>query len=352
MWRLLRTKAKRAPPLPNDGARWTLPAEESQHTATWLQWPHNYGWDKHHVQRLEHIWIAMTVALHKGERVNIIAYNEKEKDRIATLLQSRQVDLSQIDLFCMPTDDVWIRDSGPIFVYNQENGSLTVTDWRFNGWGGKAAYKKCNQIPGRVAEQLHLPICSIPMVNEGGSIEIDGRGTLMAKRSSILNKNRNPGWTQDDAETYFSKYLGVSNFIWLQGKERKGDITDDHIDGTARFANGNSIVTFYPQDNDIPGEYHAITNAKDVNGNSYQIVHLPVTSQKIPQLGDYGIYTNYYVGNKVVLLPTYNDPNDTLAEQVLAKLYPTRTIVSIDSVELFKDGGILHCVTQQQPAPK
>ena len=186
-------------------------------------------------------------------------------------------------------------------------------------------------------------------MNEGGSIEIDGRGTLMAKRSSILNKNRNPGWTQEDAERYFTRYLGVVNFIWLDGKKR-GDITDDHIDGTARFANGNVIVTFHRNDYEDPREYDVLVAAKDVHGKQYKIVCLPITTKKIAKLNDYGIYTNYYVGNGVVLMPTYNDASDAFAKQILADLYPDRTVVGILSTELYKDGGILHCVTQQQPA--
>lgn len=342
-----------APPLPHNGKRFVMRAEDAvRHTATWLQWPHNHGWDKRHVERLEPIWLKMTVALHTDEKVHIIVYNESEQKRITSLLQSKSVDMTQIEFFVWPTNDVWVRDNGPVFVYDCQNGSLAITDWGFNGWGKKAKYKECNEIPKKVAAQLALmPLYTIPMVNEGGSVEIDGRGTLMAKRSSILNKNRNPGWTQEDAEAYFEKFLGVTNFVWLDGK-KGGDITDDHIDGTARFANGDTIVTFYRKDHEDPREYDALTNAKDVNGKLYKIVCLPVTTRNIPNLKDYGIYTNFYVGNGVVLMPTYGDPNDAVAEQVLTKLYPDRRVVGINSVELYKDGGILHCVTQQQPAPK
>ena len=348
----LRKKTEQVPPLPDDGKRFVMPAEEARHTATWLQWPHNHGWDRHHSQRLDPTWIQMTVALSKDEKVYIIVYDEIEKERVATLLKNEIVNMTQIEFFVWPTNDVWVRDNGPIFVFDHNSkGSLAVTDWKFNGWGKKAKYKECNQIPSRVASQLRLPIYSIPMVNEGGSIEIDGRGTLMAKRSSILNKNRNPGWTQQHVEGWFQKYLGVTNFIWLDGK-KGGDLTDDHIDGTARFANGDTIVTFYRKDHQDPREYDALTEAKDVDGNPYKVVCLPITTNKFPKLEDYGIYTNFYVGNGVVLMPTFDDPNDAAAEQVLAELYPKRKIVGINSTELYKDGGILHCVTQQQPAPR
>lgn len=216
---------------------------------------------------------------------------------------------------------------------------------------------------------LDLPVFDISMVLEGGSIEVDGRGTLMAKKSSILNSNRNDGWEQTDVEAYLSRYLGVSNFIWLKGrKSNKDDITDDHIDGTARFANEDTIVTFYPKDFIDPKEYNILKSATDANNKPYKIVHLPLTKKKIKSLGnDYGVYINYYIGNDVVLVPTYNDPNDTVALNILKNLYnydvtknnnsirknhynQRRRVISIECTELAKDGGMIHCVTQQQPA--
>jgi agmatine deiminase len=187
------------------------------------------------------------------------------------------------------------------------------------------------------------------MVNEGGSIEVDGRGTLMAKRSSILNRNRNPGWTQTDCEAYFRRYLGVTNFIWLDGTPG-ADITDDHIDGTARFANGDTIVTHKRDDFEDPSEYDLLTKATDVNGHTYKIVTLPLTSKKMRKVRDYGIYVNYYVGNEVVIVPAHNDPNDEVAADILKGIYPNRKMVLIDCTELYLDGGLVHCVTMQQPA--
>jgi agmatine deiminase len=151
-----------------------------------------------------------------------------------------------VDFYTWPTDDVWVRDNGPIYVFD-ESDQLHVTDWGFNGWGKRYGYKMSNMIPKLVASALNLPCTTIPMINEGGAVELDGNGTLMAKRSSILNRNRNPGWTQEDAEAYFRGYLGATNFIWLPGAKGQ-DITDDHIDGTARFADENTIVTFYRKD--------------------------------------------------------------------------------------------------------
>jgi agmatine deiminase len=334
-----------------DADSYTMPPEEYRHEGTWLQWPHNYGWDVHHVKRYETSWVQMARALHTGERVHIIVYDDTERDRVESLLRHESLNMDQIDFYVWPTDDVWARDNGPIFVFDKHQ-KLCIVDFVFNGWGGKADYYYDNYIPLKVGHAINVPVIDIPMVHEGGSVEVDGRGTLLAKRSSIINTNRNVGWTQKDAEQYFQQYLGVTNFIWLDGRKGGDDITDDHIDGTARFANGDTIVTYYERDFVNPGEYKILQKAVDVDGRPYQLVHLPVTTKKVPGVGDYGIYINFYVGNDVVLVPSYDDPNDHVAVEILQLLYPTRQIVAIPSTEVFRDGGMMHCVTQQQPAER
>ena len=312
------------------------------------QWPHDYGWDPRHVDRYEESWVQLTEALHSGEVVNIIAYNRREKKRVRSLLQDRGLDMSQINLYRYPTDDVWIRDNGPMFVFN-DSGDLVVEDWGFNGWGGDADWWFDDYIPKDVGYELDLDVKVVSMVNEGGSIEVDGRGTLMAKRSSILNRNRNPGLKQIEAEDYFRRYFGVTNFIWLDGTPGL-DITDDHIDGTARFANKDTIVTHEPGDMHEPSEYDVLINAKDANGKPYKIVTLPLTRNVVPGTGGFkGLYINYYVSNDVVIVPAYNDPNDSVAKDVLQGLYPGKAMVLIDFTELYVDGGVVHCVTKEQP---
>jgi agmatine deiminase len=255
--------------------------------------------------------------------------------------------MTQIDFFAWQYEDVWIRDNGPIFVFDDKN-RLSVTDWGFNGWGGRYKYKHSNNIPKKVANALGLPCTTIPIINEGGSVEIDGKGTLMAKRSSILNRNRNPGLKQEDAEKYFRQYLGVTNFIWLEG-EKGLDVTDDHIDGTARFATSDTIVTFYRKDFLNPNEYDILASATNAKGEPYRIVHLPLTKRKITHR-DYGFYINFYVGNTCVLVPGFEDTNDVIALRTIQEIYGAdRTVVLVPMTEMFKDGGMVHCVTQQQP---
>jgi len=205
---------------PQTDIKYHMPAEDLPHEGTWLQWPHNYGWDKNHRERYEPIWVAMTKALHVGEKVHIIVYDEDLKNEVTQLLTDEQLDMNQIDFLIAPTNDVWARDNGPIFVRDL-SGNLAISNWEFNGWGGKTPFKHDNRIPTVVSEQISLPVVNLDLTLEGGAIEIDGQGTLMAKRSCILNKNRNPGLTQEDIEQYFRVYFGATHFIWMDGV--KGD---------------------------------------------------------------------------------------------------------------------------------
>lgn len=329
----------------SDSNTYTMPAEELKHEGTWLQWPHNYTYADH-ITRHEETFIAMATALHTGEKVHIIAYNEDEKERIETLLTEEGLAMGQIDFFVWKTNDFWARDNGPIFTRDQ-NGTPVIQNWGFNGWGKKADYEDCNLIPKKIAEALNIPLVNVDLINEGGSVEIDGHGTLMAKKSSILNRNRNPGISQREAELVFEKYLGISNFIWLKGI-KGGDITDDHIDGTARFANETTIVTYTEEDSD-PKEYAIISEATNASGQAYNLVHLPLTVNNLPGTNDKGIYINFYIGNEVVLVPNFGDPNDAVANARIQEIYPGRTVIGIPATELGIDGGGIHCVTQQQP---
>ena len=345
---------------------YTMPEESEPHESTWLQWPHHYQYGMEYRNSLDATWLAMAKELVSGEKVHIIAYNETEADRITELLENENIPLANIDFSIYKTDDVWVRDNGPIFTFDK-NDKLVIQDWGFNGWGqktddqsGKAiGYNNCNKIPAQIGADLSLPVININdiMINEGGSVEIDGQGTMMACKSSILNKNRNPGMTQAQAEAVFTKYLGVTNFIWLDGQAGL-DLTDQHIDGFARFGNATTIVTMEPNDlldfdvkqSDIDKLY----SAKNESGAAYKFLKVPLTKNNAKttngkSLGYKGSYINYYIANDKVLVPNYNDPNDATANAIIQTLYPTRKVVGIDVRNLYENGGMVHCVTQQQP---
>jgi agmatine deiminase len=342
----------------NSEIMYTMPEESAPHEGTWLQWPHQYQYGVDYRNDLDGTWTAMTKSLIGSEKVHIVAYDDTEKNRIISLLENAGVSLSNIEFKIYKTDDVWARDNGPIYV-RDKNNQLVIQDWGFNGWGKKAAFGNCNTIPSKIATDQKTPVLDLNsvMINEGGAVEIDGNGTLLATKSAILNSNRNPGMTQLQAEANFKKYLGITHFIWLEGKAGR-EITDMHIDGFARFGNTNTIVTMNENDLlywEVPQtDINALYNAKDKNGKNYTFLKLPLSQNEVvttygKKLGYKGSYVNYYIANTVILVPNYNDPNDIVANQLIQSLYPTRKVIGIDVRNLYANGGMIHCVTQQQP---
>lgn len=334
-----------------------MPEETGQHEGTWLQWPHDYTYGAGYRDDVESTWIEMTRGLVTGENVHIIAYNNQEELHIIQVLTNANVPLTRIDFYIYPTDDFWVRDNGPIFVYDNESNQL-ITDWGFNGWGNRYPYENCDIIPELVSEDIGIPRVDLSaVVLEGGSIEVDGNGTLMATRSSIINNNRNPDLSQSQIEEYLTIYLGISHFIWLDGVPNL-DITDFHIDGFARFYDSSTIVCldeaglvdWGTPDSDID----ILLSAQNIEGNDYDFVFLPLTQNNVvtaygQNLGYKGSYVNYYIGNSVVLVPHYSDPNDDVVISILENLYPNRTVVGVDVRNMYAGGGMIHCVTQQQP---
>ncbi len=343
---------------------YTMPEENKPHEGTWLQWPHQYEYGLSYRTSLEPTWVAMTQALIQGEKVHIIAYDATEQTRITNVLTTAGISLTNIDFKQYQTNDVWVRDNGPVFV-NDATGNQVILDWGFNGWGGKYNYILDNPIPSEVGTSIGIPVVNLnsTMTVEGGAYEIDGKGTLMATRSSIISQSpansvRNPGMTQAQAEAALAANIGVSKFIWLNGLTGTSDITDMHIDGFVQFANDSTIVTmdstdldyWYVSAADITTLYHAA----NVNNRPYHFVYVPLTQNNVvttsgTNLGYQGSYCNYYIANTVVLVPNYNDPNDAAANAIIQSLYPGKTVVGIDVRNLYSNGGMVHCVTQQQP---
>ena len=349
------------PTLPITNVLYTMPEESAPHEGTWLQWPHQYEYGITYRNSLDATWVAMAKALQSTEKVHIIAYDAAEQSRIENLLTNAGVPLTNVNFKIHQTNDVWVRDNGPIFAKDQ-SGQLVLQDWGFNGWGGKFGYKKCDAIPSFIAGEIGIKAVNVPMVNEGGSVELDGNGVMMATKSSVLSQKnrstRNEGMTQAQAEANFTKYYGATKFIWLEGGFSKEDVTDMHIDGIAKFVPGNKMVTMNNDDllnwgltqNDIDVLY----SASNKNNQAYTKVFLPLSKNDVvttngTNLGYKGCYINFYVANGKVLVPNYNDPNDAVANNIIAGLFPGRTVVGIDVRNLYKNGGMVHCVTQQQP---
>ncbi|MBV6655346.1 MAG: agmatine deiminase family protein [Mameliella sp.] len=353
-------------PVEETNIMYVMPEEGEPHEGTWLQWPHHYQYGIAYRNSLDATWVAMTKELVTSEQVHIIAYSEIEKNRIIALLNAEGIPLVNVDFKIYETDDTWIRDNGPIFVRDRQ-GNLVIQDWGFNGWGNKIdeysglliQSDKCDEIPSKIAadQEREWVDLNAVMINEGGSVEIDGHGTLMACKSSILNDNRNPGMTQAQAERIFEHYLGVTHFVWLDGQAGL-EITDQHIDGFARFGNSGTIVTM--EENDLlyydvlPSDVEKLYAATNKDGVPYTFLKVPLTQNNVrttagTSLGYKGSYVNYYIANTKVLVPNYNDPNDAIANDIIQTLYPSKTVVGIDVRNLYENGGMVHCVTQQQP---
>ena len=327
---------------------------------------------------IDEIWITMTKALHTGERVHIVAYSEDERTRISALLTEAAVDMSQVDFVLVESDQFWARDCDPMFAMDS-NDNPVILDWGYNGYARMDKlgpnvpedlrwempefvreeylenYVKDDLLAERIASAIKMECVNINrFILEGGAIESDGCGTIITTESCILNENRNPGVTRKQAETYFKKYLGATNVIWLEGSPDE-DITDGHIDGLMRFADANTIVTMTKEDyyetyDYTPrGDYNKVINAKNVAGKKYKIVTLPITAEDVEWLGWRANYLNYYAGNDVVLVPVYEDVMDAEALRILGNLYPDKEIIPINGEILAVIGGGIHCVTQQQP---
>lgn len=359
--------------------RYRMPAEWTAHEAVWLQWPDESMRDyPGYAVKLESVWLEMVRVLHQHVRVRIIVGSQAGHDRLELQFRHFGFDGRKIDVYVIPLDDVWARDNGPIFVHDV-HGRLTVTRWNFNGWGGRSPAARDAQVSTAVARQLELPLVTAEITTEGGAIEVDGEGTLMATRSSILNPNRNPGLEQARAEKALRDLLGVENFVWLSGAspdvcERLGDCTDWHVDIAARFAPGGVILHSDPgEPSDVRHPYlkrHVaeLKAARDARGRPYELVPLPTPTLYSVGVASVGMvhadescrrpgrltdasYANYLVTNGLVLVPVYGCAQDERAKAILAEHFPGRRVVGIPTLSVTEEGGAIHCVTQQQPLP-
>lgn len=335
---------------------YVFPDETAEHEATWLTWPHDYTYGEGNRALLEPIWIEMTKALSEEETVYIVVYDAFEKAHVTNVLTENNVSLEAIEFMVYPTDDVWMRDNGPIFA--KLDGEQVILDWGFNGWGEKTPYQKDQGLRAAIGEAYDFRVIDLQeVVLEGGAIEMDGNGTGVLTRSAVTNTNRNPHLTEAEITEYLMTIYGLEQVIWLDGVEDL-DITDFHIDGFLKFYDDKTLITLPEADFDLWGvpdeDKQRILSLKNALGNPYKQVILPLTEKEVvlpngQSLGYRGSYINFYVANGVVLVPTYADANDAVAIELLQGLYPEKNVVGIDIRNLYEHGGMIHCVTQQQP---
>jgi agmatine deiminase len=335
-----------------------MPAEWEPHAATWLSWPRRDGISfPNAYDRVLPTLRQMVEALVNSECVCINVGNEEHESEARRVLDGLTFD--RVSFHRIPTNEPWCRDHGPIFLTRPGVGGespVVIVDWDYNAWGGK--YPPCDLdevVPTRVGEILHLPVFYPHMVLEGGSIDVNGAGALLTSESCLLNPNRNPDLERSEIEQRLQDYLGVREILWL-GDGIEGDDTDGHVDDLARFVSERTIVTVVETNREDANYAPLQENLSRLqsmrwNGEPFDIHTLPMPAKIMREgLRLPASYANFYIANEIVLLPTFSDPNDEMAEATLAKFFPTRRIVAIDCTELIWGLGAFHCLTQQQPA--
>lgn len=338
--------------------RLLMPDEAEPHSATWISYVARrniWGRSLSNGVKENLETIAKTVA--KYEPVNILVNPGVDYRRA-----SQQVfddESSNITLYEQPLNDLWIRDYGSVFVFD-DTGDIAGIDFNFNGWGRKQSHRKDAKVAKNMAREARAYRLKTFLVMEGGGIETDGHGTAILTESCILNRNRNPRVNKARAERELKRLLGLETIIWLPGIKGK-DITDAHVDFYAKFVKPGVIVVAWENDTSswehqvTIDHYQILSEATDASGNKFEITKLPNPDYRLirPRIS-YSVaagYINYYVGNGFVLMPEFGDTNaDEFARQEISRLYPDRTVEVINIDHIAKGGGGIHCATMQQPA--
>ncbi|MFZ1896729.1 agmatine deiminase family protein [Methanoregula sp.] len=334
-----------------------MPAEWEMHDAVWLSWPHNKNTFPN-LKMVEEGYVRFIAEITRSERVEIFVPTPLVNRMVKTRLRSTGIDLSRVTIRTITYSDVWIRDYGPTFVVNPAIRKSAMVRWEFNAWGKKYEDQITDgQVPTDMNRWLDLPVFRPGIILEGGSIDTNGRGTVLTTRACLLNPNRNPELTREEIEVYLKEYLGAVKIVWLN-RGVAGDDTDGHIDDIARFVSPSTIICAYeenPADENyavLKENYEILMHATDQENNPFTIVKLPmpapVTSgdERFP-----ASYTNFYIGNTVVIVPVFDDPHDEEALRILQDLFPDRTVTGINARAMVEGFGTFHCATQQQPRP-
>jgi agmatine deiminase len=328
-----------------------FPAEWELHAATWLAWPHKPETWPGRFEPIPAVWAELVRTLAEFEPVHLSCGGE------AVMWQARELvgNVPNVVLHDFPTNDVWARDHGPMFLVGHEPPALV--DWEYNAWGGKyPPFDLDNEIPRRIAEFTDRKRFIPGIILEGGAVDGDGRGTLLTTEQCLLNPNRNPNLSRSEIEQYLADYCGTRKVLWL-GNGIEGDDTDGHIDELARFVAPGTVVAVVEDRADdanhapLAENLSRLKQMTDAEGRPLQVIPLPMPSplyyddQRLP-----ASYMNFYIANGVVIVPVFDQPADRIVIDTLAAIFPTRQIRGINAVDLFWGLGAFHCITQQQPA--
>ena len=350
-------------PFPVPGSRaLRFPAEWEPHTATWIAWPHHEPDWPGKLAPIPWVYGEIARVLHHHERVEILCHDDQVRDDARVVLDAHGVSPDGYRLHLVPNDRVWLRDSAPTGVVDDE-GRVTLVNWRFNAWAKYDNYSRDERVGEAVARITGLPRLEPVRPDtgervalEGGAIETNGQGLFLVTEECLLSdvQVRNPGLSRENYEAIFRAYLGVRQAIWL-GEGCVGDDTHGHIDDIARFVAPDVIVLAHEDDPADENHRRSVDNLRRLEhavGDAIRVVTIPyprpvvMNGERLP-----ASYANFYIANGVVIVPTFNDRNDRIALNTLAELMPDREVIGIHAVDLVWGLGTLHCLTQQQPAP-
>ena len=348
-----------------------MPAEWAPHAATWIAWPHNPEDWPGKFQPIPWVYAVIVRHLSRVEDVHILVNDLAAERRATGILKRGGANLARTRFHHWPTDRVWLRDSGPIFVKNSQ-GAIAATNWKFNAWAKYDNWRKDDQIPHHVARLYNIPEIkpeidlgnSKPhrLVLEGGSIDTNGAGVLLTTEECLLSEiqQRNPGVSRKQLQQAFHDYLGIDQTLWLH-RGCAGDDTHGHVDDVTRFVAEDTILTCVEpntaDENHLPlaENLDRLRSFRQTSGKQegkpFKVVELPMPApvvfegQRLP-----ASYANFYIANDAVLVPTFNDANDRHALNIIANCFPTREVIGIHAVDLVWGLGTLHCLSQQEPA--
>lgn len=335
-----------------------FPAEFHPHIATWLSWPHKEASWPGKIHSIFPHYSRFVKYLADSELVRINVANSAMQQFAAGHLQTAGVNMANVEFFHHPTNDAWCRDHGPAFLINPDAAQKkAVVDWNYNAWGGKyPPFDQDDVIPTLIAQHYNLPLFNPGIIMEGGSVEFNGKGTILTSTCCLLNENRNPHLSREQVEQYLHAYYGAQQVLWVD-EGIVGDDTDGHIDDTIRFVNEDTVLTVVETDkNDenyglLQQNLRQLQQMRLLNGKQLNIVTLPMPNpvvfedQRLP-----ASYANFYISNKYVIVPTFQCAKDDEALGIIAGCFKDREVVGIDSTDIIWGLGSFHCLSQQEPA--
>lgn len=334
-------------------------AEWAPQSAVILTWPHPHSDWTDRLAQVEPVFASIVAAIAARQIVILICYDTTHRLHVERFLNIKKVNLANVRIYEAHSNDTWVRDYGPLTVMTADKPHLI--DFRFNGWGGKYPAELDDRITQHLQEQNafgNTAVTYASILLEGGSLDTDGAGTLLTTERCLLGPTRNPAMTKIDYERVFKTQLGIERVVWIVNGELQGDDTDGHIDMLARFCNPTTIA-YMSCDDSSDVHYTTLQRMHDelqqlhaVNNQPYRLVPLPLPQAKYNDEGRRlpASYANFLIINGAVLVPTYDDPNDTIALQNLQTCFPDREIIGIPCLRIIEQNGSLHCLTMQLPA--